>query len=175
MKILAIIPARGGSKGVPGKNIKELGGKPLIAYTIESALQSALLTKVIVSTDSLEIMEIAQQWKAEVPFQRPAELAEDDTTSLAVVQHSLRFYEEKGEGFDAVCLLQPTSPFREAGFIDGAIRQFMLSNADALVSVLPVPHEFNPHWTFKTNDKGFLDNRRERINYKKTRVAKSIS
>ncbi|EIA10411.1 cytidylyltransferase domain-containing protein [Flavobacterium frigoris] len=156
MRILAIIPARGGTKGVPGKNIKVLGGKPLIAYTIESALQSALLTTVIVSTDSLEIMEIAQQWKAEVPFQRPPELAEDDTASLAVVQHALGFYEEKGEVFDAVCLLQPTSPFREGGGIDAAIQQFMLSNADALVSVLPVPHEFNPHWTFETNDKGFL-------------------
>jgi CMP-N,N'-diacetyllegionaminic acid synthase len=156
MKILAIIPARGGSKGVPGKNIKVLGGKPLIAYTIESALQSALLTTVIVSTDSLEIMEMAQQWKAEVPFQRPVELAEDDTTSLAVVQQAIQFYEEKGEVFDAVCLLQPTSPFREAGFIDAAVRQFMVSNADALVSVLPVPHEFNPHWIFKTDDKGFL-------------------
>lgn len=156
MKILAIIPARGGSKGVPGKNIKVLGGKPLIAYTIESALQSALLTTILVSTDSLEIMQIAQQWKAEVPFQRPAELAEDDTTSLAVVQHALRFYEEKGELFDAVCLLQPTSPFREVGFIDAAVQQFIVSKADSLISVLPVPHEYNPHWTFEADDKGYL-------------------
>lgn len=156
MKILAIIPARGGSKGVPGKNIKVLGGKPLIAYTIESALRSALLTTVMVSSDCLEIMEVAKQWKAEVPFQRPAILSNDATPTLAVVQQAIQFYQEKGEVFDAVCLLQPTSPFREAGFIDVAIQQFMVSNADALVSVLPVPHEFNPHWTFKTNDKGFL-------------------
>lgn len=157
MKILAIIPARGGSKGVPGKNIKVLGDRPLLAYSIQSALRSELLTTVMVSSDCLEIMEVAKQWKAEVPFQRPAMLSNDTAPTLAVVQQAIQFYEEKGERFDAVCLLQPTSPFREGGFIDAAIRQFMVSNADALVSVLPVPHEFNPHWTFKTNDNGFLE------------------
>lgn len=157
MRILGIIPARGGSKGVPGKNIKLLGNKPLIAFSIISGLQSKLLTKVIVSSDSLEIIEVAKQWNAEVSFQRPANLADDRSSTLAVVQHAIQFYEDKGEVFDAVCLLQPTSPFREAGFIDAAIQQFMSSNADALVSVLPVPNEFNPHWTFTTNDKEFLE------------------
>jgi CMP-N,N'-diacetyllegionaminic acid synthase len=156
MRILAIIPARGGSKGVPGKNIKLLGDKPLIAYSIQSALQSKLLTTVMVSSDCLEIIEVAKHWKADVPFQRPEKLAQDTTPTLAVVQHVVQFYEDKGEVFDAVCLLQPTNPFREEGFVDAAIQQFISSNTDALVSVLTVPHEYNPHWTFEVDNKGCL-------------------
>lgn len=156
MKILAVIPARGGSKGVPGKNIKPLDGKPLIAYSIESAKASKFLSEIMVSTDSGAIAEIALEWGATVPFIRPKELAEDTTPTLAVLQHALEFYEKKGNHFDAVCLLQPTSPFREEGLIDQAIEKFTTTNADALVSVLPVPHEYNPHWTFEPNEDGYL-------------------
>lgn len=156
MKVLAIIPARGGSKGVPDKNIRLLRGKPLITYTISAALQSQLLSKVIVSTDSEKIAEIATRWGADVPFIRPDELAQDNTPTLPVLQHALQFLAKHNEYFDAVCLLQPTSPFRPSGFIDDAIRTFTIKDTDALVSVLPVPDEYNPHWAFISDNNGLL-------------------
>ena len=151
-KILAIIPARGGSKGVPGKNIKELAGKPLLAYTSEAALASNLISKVILSTEDEEIMKVGKSWGLDVPFQRPSELAQDQSGSLVVVQHAIQFFEDTGVFFDAVILLQVTSPFRLKGFIDQAIQKFIQSDVDALVSVLPVPHEYNPHWVFETDE-----------------------
>ncbi len=156
MKVLGIIPARGGSKGIPGKNIKLLGGKPLIQYTIEAALQSEMLERIIVSTDSQSIATVAKQLGADVPFIRPMELAQDDTPTLPVIQHALKWLEQRGQQYDAVCLLQPTTPFRPVGFIDQAIEGFKQSGADSLVSVLPVPAEYNPHWTFEPNERGFL-------------------
>lgn len=156
MKILGIIPARGGSKGVPGKNSKRLGGKPLIEYTIEKAQSSLLLSEVIVSTDSHEIAEIAVHKGVKVPFLRPAELATDTASSLSVLQHAVLSLEALGFYYDAVCLLQPTTPFRGKDFIDKAIQEFQLKNTDALVSVLPVPHEYNPHWVFEPDTQGYL-------------------
>lgn len=156
MKILAIIPARGGSKGVLGKNSKLLGGKPLIAYSIEQAIASNSFEKIIVSTDDETIAKIALDFGAEVPFKRPYELANDTASSIAVVQHAVDFFASKNEFFDAICLLQPTSPFREKGFIANAISRFFASDSDALVSVLPVPHEYNPHWVFEPDTKGML-------------------
>ena|SRR5690554_4757306 len=156
MKVLAVIPARGGSKGVPKKNIRLLGGLPLLQYTFESASQSKLLTKTILSSDDIEIIEIAQNIGLAAPFIRPIELSTDMASSIMVVQHALDFFEQQGEQFDAVCLLQPTSPFREIGFIDRAIEKFMQLNADSLISVLPVPHEYNPHWTFKADKNNYL-------------------
>lgn len=156
MRILGIIPARGGSKGVPGKNIKLLGELPLLAYTAKSALASKQLSKVILSTDSPSIAAVAQHYGIEVPFLRPETLATDTASSIAVVQHAVSYLENQGEFFDAVCLLQPTSPFRPKGFIDLAIQKFIHDDVDALVSVLPVPHEFNPHWVFEPNEKGLL-------------------
>jgi N-acylneuraminate cytidylyltransferase len=156
MKILALIPARGGSKGIPGKNSKFLGGKPLIGYTIESAKQSKLLSEIVVSTDSNEIFQVAQELGCKPPFLRPLELAQDTSTSLEVVQHAVAFFEAQYVFYDAICLLQPTNPFREEGFIDDAINKFISSKADCLISVLPVPHEYNPHWTFEENESGLL-------------------
>lgn len=156
MKILAIIPARGGSKGIPGKNLKLLGGKPLLHYTIEAAKESQLLTRVILSSDDEAIINLAKSVGLEVPFVRPAHLATDSSGSLEVVQHALTFFEEKGEFFDAVCLLQPTTPFREKGSIDQAIQQFMDKGVDSLVSVREVPVEFNPHWVFEADEMGCL-------------------
>lgn len=156
MKILAIIPARGGSKGVPNKNNKLLGDKPLIGYSIEQAIASNSFAKIVVSTDDDLIAQIATDFGAEVPFIRPAYLASDTASSIAVVQHAVQFLASKKEFFDAVCLLQPTSPFREKGFINKAIEQFISTNADALVSVLSVPKEFNPHWVFEPNNDGML-------------------
>lgn len=156
MKILGLIPARGGSKGVPKKNIKLLGKKPLIEYTIDSAKASNLLTKIVVSTDDEEIAIAAEIYGCKPPFIRPAALAEDTSTSLEVVQHAIAFFESEGLFFDAVCLLQPTSPFRAKGAIDEAIAQFISTNADCLISVLPIPTEYNPHWAFEESENGLL-------------------
>ncbi len=140
MKILGIIPARGGSKGIPKKNIKLLGGRPLIAYTIDAALGSSL-DRVIVSTDCPEIAAASSSCGAEV-MMRPAELAEDSTPTLPVLQDVLR---RTGGSFDAVMTLQPTSPFRTAAHINEAIEIFRAdSEADSLVSVVEVPHAFTP-------------------------------
>jgi CMP-N,N'-diacetyllegionaminic acid synthase len=154
--ILVLIPARSGSKGVQGKNTKLLGGIPLINYTIQSALASDGLMEVLVSTDDTHIQKIAIEAGAEVPFLRPAHLAQDDTPTLPVIQHALHWLAAQGRHYDAVCLLQPTNPFRPAGFIDRAINQFLQSGADTLISVLPVPLEFNPHWVFEPDADGLL-------------------
>ncbi len=153
MKILAIIPARGGSKGLPGKNIKLLGTKPLLYYTTAAAKDSKLLFKTIVSTDDYEIAEVAKNLEIEVPFLRPSHLAQDKVPTIDVVVDVLKWYKNQDITFDAVCILQPTTPFRESGFIDKAIQKFIDSDTDSLISVLPVPHEYNPHWCFEVNDK----------------------
>lgn len=156
MRILGIIPARVGSKGVPRKNIKLLGNKPLLQYTSDIALKSTLLTKVILSSDDDEIMRVGKQLGLEVPFKRPANLAADKTPTLLVINHALEYYRSLGEEFDAVCLLQVTSPFRTVSFLDDALQKFIKSNSDSLVSVQKVPHEYNPHWTFEVNTNGNL-------------------
>ncbi len=157
MRILAIIPARGGSKGVPGKNIKELGGKPLLSYTSEVALNTSLLTKVILSSDDDEIIKVAKNLDVDVPFKRPENLGQDNTPTLPVIIHALDYFEGKGVYFDAICLLQVTSPFRSVEFLNTAIEKFIASGADSLISVQEVPHEYNPHWTFVENNVGNLD------------------
>lgn len=157
MRILGIITARGGSKGVPGKNTKLLGDLPLLAYTAHAALASKTLNRVILSTDCPSIAAVAQKYDIEVPFLRPEVLATDSASSIDVVNHALSYLENQGDFYDAVCLLQPTSPFRPKGFIDLAIQKFIQDEADALVSVLPVPHEFNPHWVFESNQEGYLN------------------
>lgn len=149
MKVLGLIPARGGSKGIRRKNVKKLAGKALITYTIEAALQSDALAKVIVSTEDEEIASISRLAGAEIPFMRPAELAADRAPTIETVLHALRFFENTGETFDAICLLQPTAPFRTAADIDEAVRLFSLQQADSLISVRPVPHPYNPHWIFE--------------------------
>lgn len=156
MKILAIIPARGGSKGIPGKNTKLLNGKPLMSYTSEIALQSRYLTEVIVSTEDKQIVEVAERLGIKVPFVRPMALAEDHTPTLDVIIHALQWFEKQTIFFDAVCLLQVTSPFRTVDFLDKAIVKFIESGCDSLVSVQKVPHEYNPHWTFEVNAEGNL-------------------
>lgn len=157
MKILGLITARGGSKGVPKKNIKLLNGKPLIAYTVEAAKKSKFITDLVLSTDDDEIIKVAENIGLRVPFKRPSELAIDSASSIDVVSHALKYFESKGIYYDAVCLLQPTSPFRKEGFIDEAIEKFINQKTDCLLSVLQVPHEYNPHWTFLENEKGTLD------------------
>lgn len=149
MKILGLITARGGSKGIPGKNIKMLGGKPLITYSIEAGRKSVFLDKLILSSDDMAIMDIAKQEGVEVPFKRPDELAKDDTPSIEVLKHALEYYERKGEAYDAVCLLQPTTPFRRENLIDEAIQKLHEGNYDSVISVREIPAEYNPHWAFE--------------------------
>ncbi|NER12176.1 acylneuraminate cytidylyltransferase family protein [Leptobacterium flavescens] len=152
MRILGLIPARGGSKGIPGKNIKLLRGKPLLEYTCNSVKKSKLLTQTVLSTEDPEIIAVAEKLGIEVPFVRPSELSEDASPTIGVVKHALEYFRERDIYFDAVCLLQLTTPFREDGLIDKAVQKFRDQDLDALVSVLKVPHEYNPHWTFKTDD-----------------------
>ena len=156
MRVLGIVPARGGSKGIPGKNVRPLGGKPLLVHTAEAALAARRLSRVVLTTDDERIAEVGRGCGLEVPFLRPAELAMDDTPTLPVLQHAVAELEKKGDRFDAVCLLQPTSPFRRAGDIDGCIELLETEGLDAVVSVLPVPPEHNPHWVYFRNGDGLL-------------------
>ncbi len=156
MKILGIIPARSGSKGIPGKNSKLLNGIPLIGYVAKDAMQSKLLDRVIVSTDSEEIGSIASNFGVDFPFLRPKEISTDTSPSIDFIRHALLTLKERGEIYHAVCLLQPTSPFKAPGFIDSCIDKFLSEDLDSLVSVLEVPHEFNPHWVFEDTGEGIL-------------------
>ena len=138
--VLAIIPARGGSKSIPRKNIKLLGGKPLIAYTIEEALKSKYIHRIILSTDDKEIAKVAVDYGAEVPFLRPKDLAKDTSSSLSVILHALGYLKrEENYSPDIVVFLQPTSPFRKAEHIDEGIEK--IGNCDAVVGV----YEVNQH------------------------------
>ncbi len=149
MKLLGIIPARAGSKGIPHKNQKLLGGKPLMQYTIEAALGSKLLSSVIFSSEDDNLMKMAENLGVAVPFKRPDHLASDTAGSLEVVQHAL---ETLPENYDAVCLLQVTTPFRTSADIDKAIERFLKLGSDSLVSVQEVPHQYNPHWVFEEKE-----------------------
>lgn len=147
LRIVAVIPARGGSKGIPGKNIRGLAGKPLIAYTVEAALKSKTLKRVVVSTDDVKIAEVARSYGAEVPFLRPAELAKDDTPGLLVIQHAVKYMEEdEGHKLDVVVVLQPTSPLRSEKYIDEAVEKLLRTGADSVITVCKVRH--HPFWSF---------------------------
>lgn len=140
---LAVIPARGGSKGVPGKNIKILNGKPLIAWTIEHALQVLPPKDVIVSTDNEAIAGVARRFGASVPFIRPSELATDEAGTEPVINHCLSLCGQWSDRtYDAVILLQPTSPYRREGTLISAIEKFERSGADSLLSLTENHHFF---------------------------------
>jgi CMP-N,N'-diacetyllegionaminic acid synthase len=164
-KILAIIPARGGSKGIPKKNIKLLKDKPLIAWTIEEAKKSRFLDKIIVSTDDEEIMKVSKKWGAEVPFLRPSELAQDDTPGIAPVLHALEYFSD----YEYVVVLQPTSPLRLAEDIDNAIYLCEKNKSNFCVSV--TESKIIPDWMFRINNQGVLEplNSRE-IPYQRQKV-----
>lgn len=157
MSILAIIPARGGSKGVPRKNIRLLHGKPLIQYTIEAALQSNSLDVVMVSTDDEEIANTSRILGAMVPELRPAYLASDKSPTIDTVLYTLKYYEEQGVEFDTVMLLQPTAPSRTSDDIKQAIKKYKEQKLDSLISVLPTPHEYSPYWSFEATKDGSLE------------------
>lgn len=149
--ILAIIPARGGSKGIPRKNVKLLAGKPLIAWTIEEAKKSKYIDRLILSSEDAEIIKVAKEWDCEVPFVRPPELAKDDTPGIEPVLHALNTLKEK---YDYVVLLQPTSPLRSVDDIDGCIETCVSFKATACVSVTEVSQ--HPYWMYKIPSSGFL-------------------
>jgi CMP-N,N'-diacetyllegionaminic acid synthase len=139
VRVLGLIPARGGSKGIPRKNLAPVAGKPLLAWTIEAALGASSLAAVAVSTEDAEIAAVARALGADV-LERPASLAADDTPMLEVVVHAL----DELPGYDAVCLLQPTSPLRRSTHVDEAVRLFGEAQVDAVVSVTETPHQFLP-------------------------------
>jgi len=142
--ILTIIPARGGSKGVPRKNIRELAGKPLIAYTIEAALGSSFVKRLIVSTDDKEIAETSRKWGADVPFMRPVELATDTTKAIAVVKHSLMEMEKlDNQEYPVIVYLEPPAPFKTSSDIDACIELFINNNPSSVVSVNEA-NQFHP-------------------------------
>ncbi|MEK7067231.1 MAG: acylneuraminate cytidylyltransferase family protein [Patescibacteria group bacterium] len=156
-KFLGIITARGGSKGIPGKNIKKLGGKPLIAYTIETALKSGVFDRVILSTDDRKIAEVGRRYGAEVPFMRPKELAKDDTATLPVLLHAVSYLKEiENYSADYIMILQPTSPFRQPFHIQEAVKLLKRSGADSVLGVSEIPEQFNPDRTMKIDKNGWL-------------------
>jgi CMP-N-acetylneuraminic acid synthetase len=145
MRVLGLIPARGGSKAIPRKNLALLAGQPLIAYTFEAARASVTLDRTLVSTDDAELAALARESGAEAPFLRPPELAADAAPMLPVLRHALDWLSgHEGYRPDAVALLQPTSPLRRAEHIDAAVRLLGETGADNVVSVVAVPHQFSP-------------------------------
>ncbi|MDQ2805824.1 MAG: acylneuraminate cytidylyltransferase family protein [Chloroflexota bacterium] len=154
--MLGLIPARGGSKGIPRKNIALLAGQPLLAYTAAAAQAATRLARVILSTEDAEIAAVGRACGLDVPFLRPADLAQDTTPTLPVVQHALRQLAAAGDHYDAVCLLQPTQPLRTAATIDGCVDLLLTSGADSVVTVLPVPAEYHPHWVYFVATDGAL-------------------
>jgi len=154
--LLAIVPARAGSKGLPGKNKRIFCGKPLLQWSVENAIASSSVTKVIVSTDSEEIAEIACACGAEVPFLRPENLASDTSTSVDVILHAVDFLEDEGERFSYVVLLEPTSPLRKAEDIDDAFQLLCnYSEAESIVSVSRTEGH-HPAFLMKKTASGFL-------------------
>lgn len=148
-KILAIIPARGGSKGISRKNIRLLAGKPLIAYSIEAALESKYIDKVVVSTEDDEIADVSRGFGAEV-VKRSEELARDDSPTIDAIIYTLNLLKQSGYSPDIVVLLQPTSPLRTSEDIDGAINAFMKERPESLIGVCESEH--TPYWAFKIEE-----------------------
>ena len=149
-RVLGIIPARGGSKGLPRKNVLDLAGKPMIAWSIAAAADSQFIDRCIVSTDDEEIAAVARKHGCEVPFMRPAEHARDHSTTLDVALHAL----DELQGFDLVVILQPTSPLRSTHDIDQTIEAIVAHQAPSAVSVYEPAK--SPYWSYRTNDDGRL-------------------
>ena len=151
--ILAVIPARGGSKGVPAKNIRDVGGKPLLAWTIEQAKHSQVIDRTILSSDDQEIISLAQQWGCETPFVRPAELSQDTSSHIEPILHALNVMPEQ---YDYVVMLQVTSPLRLSKDIDSCVELCIRQRAPACVSVT-IPDK-SPYWMYTINEQGCIDN-----------------
>lgn len=152
MLVLGLVPARGGSKGVPGKNVRPLAGHTLLEYTSRAARESGVLDRVILSTDSPEIAEAGRRSGLEVPFMRPAALAADDTPMLPVIQHALAEIAHGGWSPDIIVLLQPTSPLRRPDHIRDAVNLLRVSNADSVVTVVEVPRHLSPDYVMRIDE-----------------------
>lgn len=150
LRVLAFVPARGGSKGLPRKNILDLAGRPLIAWTLAAARESVYVDRCVVSTDDAEIAAVASAHGGDVPFMRPPELAHDTSATFDAIQHAL----ENVAGYDIVLLLQPTSPLRTGGDIDGALEQLQRHGAPSCVSV--VEPAKSPYWSYKVDARNRL-------------------
>ncbi len=150
--VLAIIPARGGSKGIPRKNIKDFAGKPLIAWTIEEARKSKYISRLILSSDDDEIIAVARQYGCEVPFKRPLELADDHTAGILPVLHALQMIDEK---YDYILLLQPTSPLRTVQDIDQCIEYMFETNSPFIVSMSET--QKSPYWMYKLDEQKTME------------------
>jgi len=154
-KLLALVPARGGSQRLPKKNILELAGKPMICWSIEAAKQSRFVDQIVVSTEDSSIADIARQAGAEVPFDRPSHLAAGTSTTMDVVEHTLEELEKIGHSFEYILLLQPTSPLRRCHHIDESIEILCNKKADAIIGVTQVEHPIE--WTNTLNDDLSMD------------------
>ena len=152
MSVIGLIPARGGSKRVPRKNISRCAGQPLLAWTARAALDSRALDRVILSTDDEEIAALGRSLGLEVPFLRPPEISQDEAPMLPVMLHALDWALEQGDAVEAQVLLQPTSPLRRSAHIDEAVTLFRESGAESLVSVVEVYHGQHPLVTYKLSD-----------------------
>lgn len=172
MKLLYIIPARGGSKGILHKNIRLLAGKPLIVYTIDVARALSEDKYICVSTDDIEIIHVVEETGLSIPFKRPDYLATDTASTYDVLLHAIHYYEQLGEFFDGVVLLQPTSPLRTAEQVKNAIRLFD-NSIDAVVSVCESPQ--NPYYNlFEENSNGYLNISKGDGNIKRRQEAPSV-
>lgn len=150
--VLAVIPARGGSKGLPGKNLRPLMGRSLVARAIHAAQQSGVVDRVIVSTDDAAIAEEGRRMGAEVPFVRPSELAGDAAPMLPVLQHAVQCVEQAGTAVDIVVLLQPTSPLRTPQHVRDAVSRLRETGADSVVSVVELPRHYSPDYVMRIED-----------------------
>lgn len=146
-RTVAIIPARGGSQSIPDKNIREFAGRPLIEWTIDTALKAKGLDRVIVSTDSERIAAVARNAGAEVPFLRPAAISASDTAMEPVLRHACEWLTREGYPPDVIVLLIPTNPLRQIHHVEGALKLFMESGADSVISVNESPAHYTPYWT----------------------------
>jgi CMP-N-acetylneuraminic acid synthetase len=152
IRTLGIVPARGGSKGVPGKNVRVLAGRPLIAYTARAARESGVLDRTILTTDSDAIAEVGRGCGLEVPFLRPTNLAADETPMLPVIRHAVDSLAADGWVADLIVLLQPTSPLRTPAHIRDVVQRLRASHADSVVTVVEVPRHLSPDYVMRIDD-----------------------
>jgi len=150
--VLGVVPARAGSKGVPGKNVRPLSGRTLLEYAARAARESGVIDRVILSTDSPQIAEAGRRAGLEVPFMRPAALAADDTPMLPVIQHALDEMLRGGWSADIIVLLQPTSPLRRPDHIRDAVNLLRETNADSVVTVVEVPRHLSPDYVMRIDE-----------------------
>jgi CMP-N-acetylneuraminic acid synthetase len=159
-RVLAIVPARGGSKGVPGKNLRKLAGRTLLDYTAQAARDSGVIDRIVLSTDSAEIADAGRRAGLDVPFMRPAALAQDDTPMLPVIQHAIDTLAADGWTMDVIVLLQPTSPLRRPAHVRDAVTLLRETKADSVVSVIELPRHLSPDYVMRIDGgalRPFLD------------------